>query len=159
MTVKKPITQAGFDKLRAEITHLTEIERPDIGRIVADARALGDLSENAEYQASREKQRNIEAKIRALQMIMSVSEVVDCKNIPDKSRVRFGAKVEIVDVKTGKEIEFTIVSAYESDVKQNLISIDAPIARGLIGKKIGDICKIEIGDNVTEVEVESVEYL
>lgn len=156
---KKPITKAGYEKLCKEIENLIDVERPEIGRIVADARALGDLSENAEYQAGREKQRNIEAKIRHLQIIMSHSQVIDHTNILDKSAVRFGSTVTIYDITNDKEMKFTIVSAYESDVKNNLLSSEAPIARALIGKKIGDICKIDIGDNNSEIEIQEIEYL
>lgn len=154
----KFITQAGSIKLAEEIDFLKSVERPKIIEAVSYARSLGDLSENAEYHAAKEKQGIIEAKIMQLETIQGSAEIININDISDKNAVRFGAIVTFIDLETEKESTIKIASEYEADVKNGVISISTPIASALIGKAVGDVCDIKLGDNIKEIEVLKISY-
>lgn len=146
------MTQKGFDMLCQELNHLKDVERPKIIAAISSARAHGDLSENAEYHAAKDKQRQIESRISHLEKIKQESTIIDLQTI-DKSSVRFGCKVKILNLDNDKEINFTITSEYESNPSNGDISIDSPIAKAVIGRKIGDTCELLIAGKHSEVEI------
>lgn len=156
--IKKPITKNGYERLCKELDHLIDVERPRIINAVSTARALGDLSENAEYHAARDKQRQIESEITRLQFIKAESNPIDISSIVDKNVVRFGAVVMIYDSFTEKELEIVITSEYESEPENNLISISSPMARVLIGKKIGDVCTLLRNGINHDIEILDINY-
>lgn len=138
---KFPITSEGFERLKEEIQHLKTVERPNVIQAIAVAREHGDLSENAEYHAAREKQSFIEGRIAELEDQSARAEVIDIKQLSGET-IKFGAKVTLVDDETEEEVTYRIVGIYEADMKQNLISISSPLARALIGKRIGDMVEV-----------------
>ena len=152
-----PMTAAGFTRLEEELKHLKHFERQAVIRAIADARAHGDLSENAEYDAAREKQGFIEARITHLEATLSLAEVIDPSKLSGDV-VRFGASVKLIDEETDEESFYQIVGVDESDIKQGLLSISAPLARGIIGKKQGESIEITTPGGVKNYEIASVEY-
>ena len=151
------ITKEGFTKLKAEIDNLKIVERPKIIQAVATARELGDLKENAEYHASREKQGMIEALIANLEDKLSRVEVVDTNSLSG-SIVRFGATVMLEDVNNGKKVSYKIVSEYETDIDKGLISNISPVARALIGKEVGDQVEIRTPGGIFDYEILEVSF-
>lgn len=149
---KMPITPEGLRRLEDELRQLKSEERPAVIKAIAEARAHGDLSENAEYHAAREKQSFIEGRIVQLEGLIGSAEVIDPALITD-SRIRFGAHVEVADEDTGKEQSFQIVGVPEADIKAGRISISSPIARALIGKEAGDTASVPApgGDKAFEI--------
>lgn len=142
MTMEKcPITSEGFERLKEEIQHLKMVERPAIIQQIAAAREHGDLSENAEYHAAREKQSFIEGRIAELEDQSARAEVIDVAKLSGDT-VKFGAQVTLVDDDTEEEVTYRIVGVYEADMKKKLISISSPLARALIGKRVGDIVEV-----------------
>jgi len=156
--LKKPITLDGFNRLCAELEDLINNHRPNIVEAVQKARALGDLSENAEYQGAREKQKSIEGRINYLQEMKMLGEIFDPATIRDKSHVRFGANVKLACVETGNENIFKIVSEYESDPSNGLVSSEAFMAKMIIGKQINDIIQIKKDSNWQELEIIEIWY-
>lgn len=154
---KIPITLQGFDRLEAELKQLKGVERPAIIAAIAEARAHGDLSENAEYSAAKEKQSFIEGRIQELEAVISRAEKIDVKSIKS-DKVMFGATVSIVDEESEEESTYQIVGDYESDIKERRISISAPVARALIGKKAGDTATVKTPKGERDYEVVKVEY-
>lgn len=152
-----PITKEGFEKLKAELKHLTSVERPAVISAIAEARAHGDLSENAEYHAAKEQQGFIEGRIQEINDKLARCNVIDTSQLSG-DKVIFGAFVTFVNVDTDEESTYQIVGDDESDVKQNKISISSPIARALIGKKEGDEVIIPIPKGKIEVEILSIEF-
>ena len=146
------ITKEGFAKLKAEIANLKNVERPKVIQAVATARELGDLKENAEYHASREKQSMIEALIVNLDDKLSRAEVVDIASLAGKA-VRFGAKVKLEDSNNGKIVSYQIVSEYEANIDLGLISNTSPVARALMGKEVGDDVEIITPGGVVDYEI------
>ena len=138
-----PMTQEGYDQLKTELKHLTSIERPEVINAIAEARAHGDLSENAEYHAAKERQGYIEGRIQELNGKLSSANVIDVSKLSG-DKIIFGATVKFVDVDTDDEKCFKIVGEDEADLEKNMISVNSPIARALIGKKEGDILVIPI---------------
>ena len=138
---KFPITQQGYDKLEQEIKQLKHIERPAIIESIATAREFGDLSENAEYHAAREKQSFIEGRILDLEDKFSRSEIIDISKLSADS-VKFGATVKIIDDDTEEENTYLVVGEYEADISKKRISTKSPLAKALIGKSIGDIVEV-----------------
>ncbi|MDA9163358.1 transcription elongation factor GreA [Rickettsiaceae bacterium] len=138
---KFPITQQGYDKLEKEIKQLKHVERPAVIEAIATAREFGDLSENAEYHAAREKQSFIEGKILDLESKFSRSEIIDTSKLQADS-VKFGATVKVIDDDTEEESVYHIVGEYEADITKRLISTGSPLAKALIGKSIGDIVEV-----------------
>ncbi len=134
---KFPLTKKGFLRLEQELKDLKGIERPNVIAAIAEARSHGDLSENAEYSAAKEKQGFIEGRIQELEAVVSRAQVIDPLEISG-SVIRFGATVAVVDVDTDKENSYQIVGDYEADINENKISLSSPLAKALIGKEVGD---------------------
>lgn len=154
---KLPVTAAGFARMEAELKQLKSVDRPAIIEAIAEARAHGDLSENAEYHAAKEKQGFIEARIQDLTDKVSRADVIDVAAIKGDV-VKFGARVSLVDEDTEEEVSYQIVSEYEADIKAGRISITAPIARALIGKKKGDSVEVHTPKGTRAYEILKVEY-
>lgn len=155
--VKFPITKKGFDKLEQEVKSLKHVERPRIIEAIATARDFGDLSENAEYHAAREKQSFIEGRIIELEDKMARAEIIDISKLFGDS-IKFGATVELIDDETEEQVIYHIVGEYEADIVKKRISIVSPIAKALIGKSIGDIVEVSTPSGSKSYEVVKVEY-
>ena len=147
-----PMTPEGHQKLKEELDRLVKVERPKNVKDIAEARAHGDLSENAEYHAAREKQSFLEGRIQELQSSLSLAEIIDPSKI-NQSRVAFGAKVRVVDVEAEEEYTFTLVGTEEANVKNGKISITSPVARALIGKEVGDVAVVKAPARTIEYEI------
>ena len=150
---KKPITPEGQKKLRSELDQLKNIKRQEIIDAISEARAHGDLKENAEYHAAREEQGLNEARIRELEEALSLSTVVDYKNLGVTDRVIFGSTVTIVDLESDKQNTYQIVGESEANIDANTISLTTPIARSLLKKEVGDIVEVSTPGGVKEVEI------
>lgn len=146
------MSQEGYDKLKAEIKHLEEVERPEVIRQIAEAREKGDLSENAEYDAAKEAQGKLEAKINQLKLTLMDAKILDSSKIKTDA-VQILSKVEMKNVKTGATMTYTLVSESEANLRENKISVKTPIAQGLLGKKVGDIVSIRIPQGTIELEI------
>ncbi len=147
-----PMTPDGYQKLKEELDRLIKVERPKNIKDIAEARAHGDLSENAEYHAAREKQSFLEGRIQEIQAKLSMAEVIDPSKI-NQSKIAFGAKVKVVDVDADEEYIFTLVGTEEADVKSGKISITSPVARALIGKEVGDVAVVKAPARTIEYEI------
>jgi len=156
--MRAPITKQGALRLREELDHLKSVKRPEVIAAIAEARAHGDLKENAEYHAAREQQGFIEGRINQLEAELSTAEVIDVESLNAGSRVVFGATVTLADVDTDEEKKYQIVGDLEADIKQSLIAISSPIARALIGKNEGDSVTIQAPAGEHEYEIISVSY-
>jgi transcription elongation factor GreA len=154
-----PITLRGSEKLKAELHHLKTVERPAVINAIAEARAQGDLSENAEYDAAKERQGFIEGRIAELEGKLSNAQVIDPRLLDAEGRVVFGATVELEDLASGDVVTYQIVGDDEADIKQNKISISSPISRALIGKYAGDIAEVQAPGGAREYEVLDVKYV
>lgn len=151
------VTQEGLDKMKEELIRLETYERPRISQQIAEARDKGDLSENAEYDAAKEAQGMLEAKIAQLKEQISQSRLIDKSKI-DQSKVQILSQVKLKNVKNGATKSYTIVSESEADLKQNKIAISTPIAQGLVGKRKGDIAKIKVPNGTMEFEIVDITY-
>lgn len=149
---RTPITKAGFDALRDELAHIKKHERPKIIAAIEEARGHGDLSENAEYIYAKERQSFIETRIQELETKIATAEIIDTSRLPD-DRIVFGSKFILSNVDTGDEITYQIVGVDESDINKGLISIASPIAKALIGKKLGDTAVVKTPNGDREYEV------
>lgn len=158
MTERVLLTPQGEITLRAELKNLKSVERPAIVAAVAEARAHGDLSENAEYHAAREQHSFIEGRIKELESKLSVAEVIDPSQTNVEGKVIFGSYVVLFDIETEKEVTYQIVGDLESDVENAKISVNSPIARALIGKEIDDEVKFQAPGGLREFEVVDVRY-
>ncbi|HEY8614085.1 MAG TPA: transcription elongation factor GreA [Roseomonas sp.] len=154
---KFPMTAEGLARLEEELRVLRAEERPAVIRAIAEARAHGDLSENAEYHAAREKQSFIEGRIADLESVIPSVEVIDVSKLSG-DQVRFGAKVTIVDEETEDEKTYRIIGAYEADMKNGSISISSPLAKALIGRKVGDSVEVPAPGGARSVEITAVSY-
>lgn len=154
-----PMTLRGAEKLREELDHLKSVRRPKIIADIATAREHGDLKENAEYHAAREQQGFCEGRIQEIEAKLSNAQVIDVMKIPANGRVVFGATVKVMNLDTDEEQTYRIVGDDEADFKQNLISVNSPIARGLIGKEQDDVVVIKTPGGDVEFEVLKVEYI
>lgn len=157
--MRAPLTSKGATRLRDELEKLKTVDRPKIIEAIAEARAHGDLKENAEYHAAREMQGFIEGRIKELESTLSHAQVIDIASLNAGSRIVFGATVELADVDTDDKVSYTIVGDLESDIKQRLISISSPVARALIGKHEGDTVTIEAPGGQREFEITGVRYI
>ncbi|MFT5141075.1 MAG: transcription elongation factor GreA [Lysobacterales bacterium] len=156
---RPPLTQAGADRLREEMAHLKKTVRPRIIADIAEARAHGDLKENAEYHAAREQQGFTEGRIQRLESALSLGQIIDVTRLNPGGKVVFGATVTVADEETGDETCYQIVGDLESDLKQNRIAVSSPIARALIGKFEGDVVSVIAPGGVRELEIVTVEYI
>ena len=156
--MRPPITAQGAQRLRAELEELKSVQRPAVINAIAEARAHGDLKENAEYHAAREQQGFIEGRIKQLESELSHAQVIDVASLNVGDKVVFGAKVLLADEDTGTETRYQIVGDLEADIKQGLIAISSPVARALIGKHAGDVVTIEAPGGTSEVEIVEVSY-
>src|SRR5689334_12046675 len=138
---KVPMTQNGFNAIETELKNLKSVERPAVIQAIAEARAHGDLSENAEYHAARERQSFIEGRIQELEGVVSAANIIDISSLSG-TVIKFGATVVLVDEKTGDEVTYQIVGPYESDADHGKISTTAPLAKALIGKSVGDSVEV-----------------
>jgi transcription elongation factor GreA len=154
---KVPMTAKGFIRLEAELKQLKSVERPAVIKAIAEAREHGDLSENAEYHAAREKQGFIEGRVNDLEDKLSRAEVIDTATLSG-STVKFGATVRVVDEDSGEELTCQIVGEYEADIRSGLLSLTAPLSRALIGKKAGDGVEFATPKGTKAYEILSVEY-
>ncbi|MFT8720663.1 transcription elongation factor GreA [Acetobacter sp.] len=154
---KTPMTASGLQRLEDELRHLKSSERPAVIRAIAEAREHGDLSENAEYHAARERQSFIEGRVLELEEIISTAEVIDPSKLSG-DQVKFGARVTLIDEETEKEVSYQIVGVYEADIKQGLLSISSPLAKSLIGKSLGDTVSVPAPGGDRSYEITSVVY-
>lgn len=152
-----PMTLNGYNKLQNELKILRNVERPAVISAIASARALGDLSENAEYHSAKEKQSIIESRITAIEKKLSQATIVDVSNIRSDT-IRFGATIEIVDDDTDIKSKFQIVGSDEADIKLGLLPITSPLARALIGKKVDDSIDVSTPSGIKSYTVLSIEY-
>ncbi len=156
---KTPITLKGLELLKAELQRLKSEERPRVIQAIAEARAHGDLSENAEYDAAKERQGFIEGRIMELEGKLATAQIIDPKLLDADGRCVFGATVDLEDMDAGTTVTYQIVGEDEADIKQGKISISSPIARALIGKYAGDIAEVQAPGGVREYEVVDVRYI
>jgi transcription elongation factor GreA len=154
---KIPLTRAGFEKLEAELRHFKSVERPAIIQAIAEARAHGDLSENAEYHSAKEKQSFIEGRIKELEGVISLADVIDPTKL--SGSIKFGATVELVDEDTDEEKTYQIVGEYEADIENGRLNIKSPLARALIGKDEGDSIEVRTPGGDRGYEILKVSYI
>lgn len=153
-----PITLRGAEALKTELHQLKTVKRPAVVEAISEARAHGDLKENAEYHAAREQQSFIEGRIQELEATLADSQIIEPGSLPQDGRVVFGVTVDLLNINTDEEVSYQIVGDYESDIKQNRISISSPIARALIGKEIDDIATVQAPGGVIEYEIVAIHY-
>ncbi|MCY4426294.1 MAG: transcription elongation factor GreA [Halieaceae bacterium] len=154
-----PMTVAGEAALRAELEQLKREERPRISNAIAEARAHGDLKENAEYHAAREQQGFVEGRIMEIERKLAEAQVIDISRLNSSGKVIFGATVDLVNASTGQPVRYQIVGEDEADIKSGKVSVTSPIARALIGKEEGDIVVVNAPGGEIEYEVDQVHYL
>jgi transcription elongation factor GreA len=156
---KVPLTVAGAEKLRIELHDLKVVQRPMIITAIAEARAHGDLSENAEYHAAKERQSFIEGRIAELEGKISNAQVIDPKTLDADGRCVFGSTIDLEDLSKGEEVTYQIVGEDEADIKVGKISVSSPLARALIGKSAGDVAEVVAPGGVREYEILEVKYV
>ena len=157
--MRTPMTAKGAQRVRSELEHLKSVKRPEIINAIAEARAHGDLKENAEYHAAREQQSFIEGRIKQLETELSHAEVIDVSKLAAGSKIVFGATVTLADLATDEEKSYQIVGDLEADIKQGLIAISSPLARALIGKHEGETVTIDAPAGQHDYEVVAVTYI
>lgn len=156
---KPPITTKGAEKIREQLNKLKTVERPQIIQAIAEARAHGDLSENAEYHAAREQQSFIEGRIAALESTLAEAQIIDVASIQADGKVVFGATVDLLNLDSDEAVSYQIVGEEEADINESRISITSPIARALIGKIEGDIVEVNAPGGIVEYEILKVKYV
>ncbi|MGB3725894.1 MAG: transcription elongation factor GreA [Glaciecola sp.] len=159
MATTYPMTAHGAEKLREELNELKSVTRPRIIQSIAEAREHGDLKENAEYHAAREQQSFCEGRIQDIEGKLSAAQIIDVTKMPNTGKVIFGTTVTILNTDTDEEITYRIVGDDEADLKNGLISVNSPIARGLIGKEMDDVAAITTPSGVVEFEILNVDYV
>jgi len=152
------MTLAGVSKLKRELKHLKTVERPKNVRDIEEARAHGDLSENAEYHAAKDRQGQIDGRMRFLEDVLARSEIIDVRKMAG-DQVKFGATVTLEDSDSGNEVKYRIVGEFEADLKQRRVSITSPIARALIGREVGDSVQVQAPGGAREYEILTVEFI
>jgi len=153
-----PLTVRGAERLKAELQRLKTVERPAVINAIAEARAQGDLSENAEYDAARERQGFVEGRIAELEGALSNAQVIDPSELDADGRAVFGATVAIEDLESGDRLTYQIVGDVEADIRANRISVSSPVARALIGKREGDVAEVNAPSGLREYEILGVSY-
>ena len=156
---KVPLTVAGADALKAELQRLKHKDRPDVIRAISEARAQGDLSENAEYDAAKEKQSFVEGRILDIEGKLSSAQIISIAMLEDDGRVVFGVTVDLEEAETGEKVSYQIVGEDEADLKLGKISFTSPIARALIGKSAGDVAEVRAPGGTREYEIVDVRYI
>jgi len=156
---RHPLTKAGAERLREELATLKQVKRPKIIAAIAEARAHGDLKENAEYHAAREQQGFVEGRIQHLESTISHAQIIDIARLKPGERVVFGATVTLSDEETGEETTYQIVGDVEADIKHNRIAVSSPISRALIGQQLGDVVVVRAPVGDQEYEIIDVEYM
>ena len=156
---KKPITLEGQQKLRAELDNLKNVKRQEIIDAISEARAHGDLKENAEYHAAREEQGLNEARIRELEEVLATSQAVEYKSIDSQGKVIFGSTVVIKDLETEESHKYQIVGEAEADIEMNTISLTTPIAQSLLKKELGDVVEVQTPSGLKEFEIINIEII
>lgn len=153
-----PITLLGSDELKDELNRLKYTDRPAVVTAIAEARAHGDLKENAEYHAAKEQQGFIEGRIQDLESVLSNAQIIDPDSLPQDGRVVFGVTVELLNIANDNAVTYQIVGDYESDIKKNRISISSPVARALIGKEVDDLAIVKAPSGDIEYEIIAIKY-
>ena len=153
-----PMTVLGAEMLREELQRLKSKERPRVIQAIAEARALGDLKENAEYHAAREQQGFIEGRISEIESKLALAQVIDISKIDQTDRVIFGTTLDLINLDTEENVTYQIVGEDEADIKQNKISINSPIGRALIGKEVGEEVQVQTPKGVVSYEIDEVHY-
>lgn len=153
-----PVTKRGAEKLKTELQQLKSVERPAIIQAIAEARAQGDLSENAEYDAAKDRQGFIEGRIAEIEGKLSAAQIIDPSELNAEGKVVFGATVDLEDEDSGEQVTYQIVGEDEADLKQGLINVSSPIARALIGKEEGDVAEVQAPGGVRHWEIVAVRY-
>lgn len=154
-----PLTRRGAEKLRDELTRLKSVERHAVIQAIAEARAQGDLSENAEYDAAKDKQGFIEGRILEIEGKLAAAQIIDPAALDAGGKVVFGSTVDLEDEDSGAQVTYQIVGEDEADLKQGLISISSPIARALIGKEAGDVAEVQAPGGLRHYEIVDVRYV
>lgn len=154
-----PMTVHGADALREELNYLKTVKRPEIVNSIAEAREHGDLKENAEYHAAREQQGFCEGRIQDIEGKLGNAQVIDVTKIPNHGKVIFGVTVTVLNIDTEEEVKYQIVGDDEADIKQNRISVNSPIARGLIGKEVDSEIEINTPGGIVEYEIIAVDHI
>lgn len=155
---KVPLTVAGAEALKVELHQLKTIERPSVVKAISEARAQGDLSENAEYDAAKERQGFVEGRIIELEGKLSAAQVIDPKQLEDDGRVVFGVTVDLEELETGEKVSYQIVGEDEADLKLLKISFSSPMARAMIGKSAGDVIEVRAPGGPRDFEIVEVKY-
>ena len=156
---KIPLTVAGAEKLKAELQQLKSVARPEVIAAIAEARSHGDLSENAEYEAAKDRQGFIEGRIAELESKLSHAQIIDPKEIHAEGKIVFGATVTVSDLETDEEATYQIVGDDEAGIKIGKISVNSPIARAMIGKEEGDVAEVQAPSGVREYDILNVQYI
>lgn len=159
MMKRNPLTLKGAERLRVELKKLKGEDRPRVIQAIAEARAHGDLSENAEYHAAREQQSFIEGRIKDIEAHLSNSEIIDVTSVAVGERVVFGATVNLIDEEDGNKVIYQIVGDAEADIKYGWISVSSPIARALVGKSVGDVVDVVAPNGTRSYEIMAVKYV
>lgn len=155
---KPPITAKGAQELRQQLKEFKTVDRPRITAAIAEARAHGDLSENAEYHAAREQQSFLEGRIGMIETALADAQIIDVSTLDAKGKVVFGATVDLINVENDQEVTYQIVGEVEADIEKSLISVTSPIARALIGKEVDDIVDVNAPSGIIEYEILKVRY-
>ena len=156
---KIPLTEYGAELLRGELQQLKSVARPEVIAAIAEARSHGDLSENAEYEAAKDRQGFIEGRIAELESKLSHAQIIDPKEIHAEGKIVFGATVTVSDLETDEEATYQIVGDDEADIKIGKISVNSPIARAMIGKEEGDVAEVQAPSGVREYDILNVQYI
>ena len=154
-----PITTRGYEKLKVELHELKTVQRPWVINAIAEARAQGDLSENAEYEAAKDRQGFIEGRIQEVESKLSAAQIIDPAAVDAEGRVVFGATVQLEEEESGDKVTYQIVGEDEADLKQGLVNISSPIARALIGKEVGDTAEVQAPGGLKRFEIVAVSYV
>ncbi len=154
-----PMTTKGAEKLKAELKQLKSVDRPRITKAIAEARAHGDLSENAEYHAAREQQSFAEGRINHIDSALAEAQIIDVTALDAGGRIVFGATVDLLNVETDAEVTYQIVGEEEANINEGLISVTSPIARALIGKEEGDSADVNAPSGIIEYEILKIQYI